>query len=124
MIKLPKGVVLKSTCNPHAKAAQNYNIIEDLAQSSSAMSTIEALQNFPSQKQALLLEIGGIETMDSNLVSFNHKGYDPQLPSQLAFLIQVKALNKIVHRRIIDEGESICIMSMSFLKNLGSPPLS
>jgi len=62
--------------------------------------------------------------MDSNLVSFNHKGYDPQLPAQLAFLIQVKALNKTVHRTIIDEGASTCIMSMSCWKNLGSPPLS
>ena len=62
--------------------------------------------------------------MDSNLVSFDHKGYDPQLPAQLAFLIQVKALNKTVHRTIIDEGASTCIMSMSCWKNLGSPSLS
>jgi len=62
--------------------------------------------------------------MDSNLVSFNHKGYDPQLPAQLAFLIQVKALNKTIHRTIIDEGASTCIMSMSCWKNLGSPSLS
>lgn len=57
-------------------------------------------------------------------MSFNHKGYDPQLPAKLDFLIQVKALNKIVHRTIIDEGASTCIMSMSCWKNLGSPPLS
>ena len=57
-------------------------------------------------------------------MSFNHKGYDPQLPAQLAFLIQVKVLNKIVHQTIIDEGESTCVMSMSCWKNLGSPPLS
>ena len=50
---------------------------------------------------------------DSSLVSFNHKGYDSQLPAQLAFLFQVKSLNKTFHRTIIDEGESTCIMSMS-----------
>ena len=49
---------------------------------------------------------------------------NPQLPAQLAFLIQVKALNKTVHRTIIDEGASTCLMSMSCWKNLGSPPLS
>jgi len=65
-----------------------------------------------------------IDPRDSNRVSFNHKGYDPQLPAQLAFLIQVKVLNKIVHQTIIDEGESTCVMSMSCWKNLGSPPLS
>ena len=31
-IKPPKGVVHKSTINPHARVAQNYNIVEDLAQ--------------------------------------------------------------------------------------------
>ena len=77
MIKSPKGGVHKSTFNPRAKVAQNYNIVEDLAQSPSAMSTLEVPQNCPSQKQALLSVIGGIEPTDSNLVSFNHKGYDP-----------------------------------------------
>ena len=123
-IKPPKGVVQKSTFNPHAKAARHYNIVEYLAQSPSAMSTPEVLQNCPSQKQALLSTIGGIDPKDSNLVSFNHKEYDPQLPAQLDFLIQVKALNKTVHRTIIDEGASTCIMSMSCWKTLGSPPLS
>ena len=123
-IKPPKGVVHKSMFNPRARAAQHYNIVEDLAQSPSAMSTLKVLQNCPSQKQALLSAIGGIDPMDSNLVSFNHKRYDPQLPAQLAFLIQVKALNKTVHRTIIDEGASTCIMLMSCWKTLGSPSLS
>jgi len=77
------------------------------------MSTLEVPQNYLSEKQDLLSIIGGIDPKDSNLVSSNHKGYDPQLPAQLAFLIQVKALNKTVHRTIIDEGASTCIMSMS-----------
>ena len=123
-IKPPKGVVHKSMFNRRAQAAQHYNIVKDLAQSPSVMSTLEVLQNCPSQMQALLSAIGGIYPMDSNLVSFNHKGYDPQLPAQLAFLIQVKALNKTVHRIIIDEGASTCIMSMSCWKTLGSPSLS
>ena len=120
MIKSQKGAVHKSTFNPCAKIAQ----IEDLAQSPSVMSTLEVPQNCFSQEQALLSAIGGIDPMDSNLVAFNHKGYDPQLPAQLAFLIQVKALNRTVHRTIIDEGASTCLMSMSCWKDLGSPPLS
>ncbi|MCY6488468.1 retropepsin-like aspartic protease, partial [Actinobacillus pleuropneumoniae] len=36
----------------------------------------------------------------------------------------MKALNKTVHRTIIDEGASTCIMSMSCWKTLGSPTLS
>lgn len=49
-IELPKGVVHKSTFNPHARVAQHYNIVEDLAQSLSTMSTLEVLQSFPLQK--------------------------------------------------------------------------
>jgi hypothetical protein len=39
----PKGVVQKSAFNPHACAAQKYSIVEDLAQASSAMSSLEVL---------------------------------------------------------------------------------
>lgn len=88
------------------------------------MSTLEVLQNCLSQRQALLSAIGGIGLVDSNLMAFNHKGYEPQLPAQLAFLIQVKSLNKTIHQKIIDEGASTCIMLMSCWKTVGSPPLS
>jgi len=71
-----------------------------------------------------LSTIGGIGPKDSNRVVFNHAGYTPQLQAQLAFLIQVKDLNKLIHRTIVDEGASICIMLMSCCKTLGSPPLS
>lgn len=88
------------------------------------MSMPKVLQNYPSQKQALLSVIGGIDPTDSNLVSFNHRGYEPQLLAQLSFLIQVKAFNKTIHQTIIDEGASTYIMSMSCWKTLGSPPFS
>ena len=39
-IKPPKGVIHKSTYNPRERATQNYNIVEYLAQSPSAMSTL------------------------------------------------------------------------------------
>ena len=47
MIKPQKGLIHKSTYNPQARAAQNYNVVEDLAQSPSSMSTLEVLQIFP-----------------------------------------------------------------------------
>ena len=80
-IKLPKGFVHKSTFNPRARVAQNYNIVEDLDQSPSVMLTLEVLQNFPSQKKALLSEIGGIDLTNSNLIVFNHTIYVPKLPA-------------------------------------------
>ena len=46
--KLPaKGIFQKSTFNPYAKAAQNYNIVEDLVVSPSEMSALEVLQSCP-----------------------------------------------------------------------------
>ena len=71
------------------------------------MSALEVLQNFPSQKQALFSAIGGIDHIDSNIFVFNHTGYVPQLPAELAFSIQENVLNHLVHRTIIDVGESI-----------------
>ena len=88
------------------------------------MSTLEVLQHCPSQKKALLSTIGGIDPADSNLVVFNHAGYVPQLPSELTFLIQLHVLNRLIHRTIIDEGTSNCIMSMSCWTLLGSLTLS
>jgi len=45
----PKFVLQKSSYNPNARAAQQYNIVEDLAQSPSLMSALEVLQMFPLQ---------------------------------------------------------------------------
>ena len=44
-----KGVLRKSSYNPNARATHHYNIVEDLAQAPSAMSTLEVLQSCLSQ---------------------------------------------------------------------------
>jgi hypothetical protein len=81
----PKGVIQKSTFNPHARAAQNYNIVEDLAQAPSTMSALEVLQTCPAQRKALLKAIGGIDPADTNLIVFDLDDHIPRLPPQLAF---------------------------------------
>ena len=68
--------------------------------------------------------IGGIDPTYANIVVFNHMGYVLQLPVELEFSIQVNVLNHLVHRTIIDEGESMCIMSLNCWKSLGSLRLS
>ena len=65
-----KGVVQKSSFNPHAHVAHNYNIVEDLAQAPSAMSALEVLQSCPTQRKALLKSIGGIDLTGMNLIIF------------------------------------------------------
>jgi hypothetical protein len=83
----PKGVVRKSAFNPHACAAQNYSIVENLAQAPSAMSALEVLQSCPIQRKALLKDIGGINPTDKNLIIFDLEDHIPRLPPQLAFQI-------------------------------------
>ena len=45
MPRMPKASSKRSTINPNARAAQNYSIVEDLAQSPCAMSALEVLQS-------------------------------------------------------------------------------
>jgi len=67
----PRGVVRKSAFNPHARAAQNYNIVEYLAQETSAMSSLEVLQRCPTKWKALLKAISGIDPTNTNLIIFD-----------------------------------------------------
>jgi hypothetical protein len=123
VLRPSKGVVKKSTFNPHARAAQNYSIVEDLAQAPSAMSALEVLQSCPAQRRALLKAIGGIDPTDTNLIVFNLEDHIPRLPPQLAFQIQVIVTDKSICQTVIDEGAYTCVMSFTCWKAIGSPPL-
>jgi hypothetical protein len=120
----PKGIVCKSSFNPRARAAQNYSIVEDLAQTPSAMSTLEVLQSCPTQRKALLKAIGGIDPIDMNLIIFDLEDHIPRLPPQLSFQIQVVVENKNICLTIIDEGASTCVMSITCWKSIGSLALT
>jgi hypothetical protein len=124
VLRPPKGVIKKSAFNPHARAAQNYSIVEDLAQAPSAMSALEVLQSCPTQRRALLKAIGGIDPTDTNLIVFNLDDHIPRLPPQLAFQIQVVVSDKSICRTVIDEGASMCVMYFSCWKAISSPPLN
>jgi len=117
----PKGVLQKSSYNPNARAAQHYSIVEDLAQAPSAMSALEVLQSCPSQRKSLL---SAIDPANSDLITFDLGSHTPRLPHQIAFLIQVIVNSKTLHRIVIDEGASTCIMSVTCWKAIGSPALS
>jgi hypothetical protein len=106
-------VVRKSSFNPHVCATQNYSIVEDLAQAPSAMSALEVLQSFPTQRKALLKAIGGIDPTDMNLIIFDLEDHITRLPPQLAFQIQGIVTDKNICRIVIDEGASTCVMSIA-----------
>ena len=88
------------------------------------MSTLEVLQSFPSQRKALLSTIGGIDPTDSNLLTFDLENFTPQLPHQIALVIQVGINGLNIHRAMVDEGASTSVMSFACWKAIGSPALS
>ena len=49
------------------------------------MLALEVLQIFPTQRKALLKDIGGIDPTDTNLIIFDLEDHIPRLPPQLAF---------------------------------------
>ena len=118
-----KGVLRRSSYNPNDRAAQNYSIVEDLAQAPSAMSALEFLQSCPSQRKALSA-IGGIDPADSSIITFDLENFTPRLPHQIALVIQVGINSINIHRAVVDEGASTCVMSSACWKAIGSQALS
>ena len=74
MLRPPKASIKRATHNPNARAAQNYSIIEDLAQAPCAMSALEVLQSFPTQQNALLSILGVQDPNNLNTISFSMQG--------------------------------------------------
>jgi len=107
-----KGILQKSAFNPHARVAQNYNIVEDLVVSPSVMSALEVLSSCPAQRKLLLSAIGVVDIQDSNLIIFDLENSTPRLPHQMAFQIPVLVKNRPCYRIVIDEEALMCIMSI------------
>ena len=50
------GLRRRASHNPNARADHNYSVAEDLSQTPCAMSALEVLQSFPSQRKDLLIQ--------------------------------------------------------------------
>jgi hypothetical protein len=128
MTHIPKGAFKKSSHNPNARASQNYSVIEDLAQTPCAMSSLEVLQSFPSQRKALLSSLGVVEPANSGSIIFYPSNVKPHFPYHVTFQIVVvyamKSLTQNIFRTVVDEGASTCIMSLACWKDIGQPELS
>jgi hypothetical protein len=88
------------------------------------MSALEILQHYPSQRRTLLAAIGVVDPESSNHIIFNLDNYTYRLSHQLAFHVDVVVHNQQIHRTILDEGASTCVMSLSCWKSLKSPALN
>jgi hypothetical protein len=112
------------TFNYNSHATQNYNIVEDLSQEPCAMSALEVIQHYPSQHRTLFLSIGSIDLESSNNITFNLDNLKSRLSHQLAFQIDFVVHNQHIHRMILDEGASTCVMSLACWKGLKSHGLN
>ena len=119
----PKSTLRKVVFNPNARAAQFYNVVEDLAQAACAMSTLEVLQSYPTQCKNLLTALGAMDLSDMNLIHFNIENLKPRLPHQLDFQVITRVVGKKVFSTVLDEGASNSVLSLSCWKSIGSPKL-
>jgi hypothetical protein len=120
---IPKGVYKWTMHNPNARATPNYSIVEDLAQMPCAMSSLEVLQSFPSQR-CVVVSIGVVDSSSQLVMKFDATDVRPHLPYHVSFQIGVVCNNILVKRIIVDEGASTCVMSLSCWKAIGSPELT
>ena len=87
------------------------------------MSALEVLKTCPMQWKALLASLGVVHPSKSKLITFDMENEEPHVPSTIAFQIPMSIQNLVVHRCIVDEGVSTCIMSTLVWQKLGSPIL-
>jgi hypothetical protein len=128
MTRIPKGAFKKASHNPNARAAQNYSMVEDLSQTPCAMSTLEVLQSFPTQRKSLLTALGSTETCNLGTIMLDTTDLKPCLPYHVGFQIVVAHPMKIVTQNIfctvVDKGASTCIMLLACSKAIGQTSLS
>jgi hypothetical protein len=86
---IPKCAFKKASHNPNTWAAHNYSVVEDLSQTPCAMSTLEVLQSFPSQRTTLLVSLGSTETCNPGTIMLDTTDLKPRLPYHIAFQIVV-----------------------------------
>ena len=88
--------------NAIARATLNYNIVDDLAQSPTAMSSLEVLKTCPTQCKVLLSLLGVVDPSDSRLITFDLDQGEPRISSTVAFQFLISIGKLVIQRHIID----------------------
>jgi hypothetical protein len=122
-LRIPRIPLQQNVNNPQARTTHNYSLVDDLVQYPSAMLVLEVLQTCPTQNKSFLSTLGAVDPADTRLITFDIDCGEPRLPSLVSFQISVKIWNITVHRCIIDEGASTCIMSKTVWQKLGFPEI-
>jgi hypothetical protein len=125
MTRILKGAFKKDSHNLNARATHNYSVVEYLAQTPCAMSSLEVLQSFPSQRKALLSTLGSTETCNLGAIVLDPTDLKPRLPYHVVFQIVVaytmKYFTQNIFCTVVDEGASTCVMSLACWKAIGQP---
>ena len=87
------------------------------------MSALEVLKTFPTQRKEFLSSLGVVDPSNSRLIMFDLDQGEPRIPSSIAFQVSISIQNLVIHRCIINEGASTCVMSTFVWQKLGSPTL-
>jgi hypothetical protein len=123
MTHIPKGAFKKASHNSNVRDAQNYSVVEYLAQTPCMMSNLEVLQSFPSQRKDMLSALGSVETCNPGVLILNPTDLKPCLPYNVAFQIVVaytmKSFTRNMFCKVVDEGASTCVMSLVCWKAIG-----
>jgi hypothetical protein len=64
-LRIPRIPLCRNVHNPQARAAHNYSLVDDLAQSPATMIVLEALQTCPNQRKYLLSSLGVVDPTDT-----------------------------------------------------------
>jgi hypothetical protein len=103
-------------------------VVEDLSQTPCAMSALEVLQSFPSQRKDLLAALGSAKTCNLEMIILDTTDLKPHLPYHVAFHIVVaytmKTFTRNIFHTVVDEGTSTCMISLACCKVIGQPILS
>jgi hypothetical protein len=128
LTRISKGVFKKASHNPNARVAHNYSVVEDLSQTPCAMSALEVLQSFPSQRKSLAATLGSTETCNLGTIMLDTIDLKPHLPYHVAFQIVVAHPKKYsthnIFRTVVDEGALTCVMSFACWKAIGQTIMS
>ena len=89
-LRIPRIPLHRNVHNPQAREAHNYSLVDDLAQSPTAMLVLEVLQTCPTQQKSLLSALGAVDLADTRLITFDMDSGEPHLPALIAFQILVK----------------------------------
>jgi hypothetical protein len=88
------------------------------------MSTLKVLESFPKKRKVFLYAIGGVDPLESSLITFDFDQVHHKLSDQFNLQMKVRMMGKNILHTLINEGASTCIMYMSCWMALRSPKLN